>query len=88
MGDVMIAAAEPIFVAETFEPEHVAGPEAARAWWSEQGARAREQGGTWPRYSVHLPDPQGFPAGLLFECWAERPSDHGEPRWSFTRSDA
>ncbi len=68
---------EPIYIAQTFEPEHVEMP---LDWWRARWREAVEEGATWPRYSWTDDEPYG----LLIEAWEERPHDQGEPRWSLT----
>lgn len=67
---------EPIYIAQTFEPEHMKG-KAALDWWRARGAEAIAKGATFPRYSW-----REDPPGLLIECWEQRPDDQGEQRWS------
>lgn len=70
---------EPIYVAQTHEPEHIEGSDAPRLWFQKQIAEAKGEGATFPRFHRRTEEP----AGLLFECWTERPLNCGEPRWSF-----
>ena len=67
---------EPFFIAQVFEEDIVSDQVKARAWIDMRAKEAAAEGGTWPR--VTLSDDG---KGILFECWKQRPSDHGEPRW-------
>lgn len=69
---------EPIYIAQTFETEHLVDPVAARAWFAARGVEAHDRGATYPRMTVN--DDQ---TGLLFEAWTEKPKDQGDPRWAF-----
>ena len=68
---------EPIFIAQTSEPEHLAD---SHAWLQKVAPEARAKGCKHARVT-HMDNP----AALLFEAWAERPETEGEPRWSFTK---
>lgn len=67
---------EPDYIAQTFEPEHVAERDSMYAWFDVQAAEARKIGCTFPRYSRSEDG-----TGVLFEAWKVRPFDQGEPRW-------
>lgn len=69
---------EPIFVAQTSEPEHLADP---AAWFRGMLEQAKAEGAVLARCSRH-----DDPPALLFEGWAERPDEQGEQRWSWAAS--
>lgn len=68
---------EPVYVAQTCDPKHTRSRADAGMWFSEQLEAARAKGGTFPRYTISRCGDK-----LLFECWTERPSDQGAPRWA------
>lgn len=73
---------EPIYVSQTFEPDHTRTPEASRAWFKQCEVEAKAAGGKHARYSITDEND-----GLLFECWDEKipPSEEGSPRWAFEK---
>lgn len=75
---------EPFYVAQTFEPDAVQSQDSRMQWWRSHAIKARATGGVWNRYSVMNDVDEAGNDGLLFECWRERPSDEGVPRWNLT----
>jgi len=67
---------DPIYVAQTHDQEDLDNPQ---AWFRDRAKDAKVKGGKFPRFHYRTEEP----AGLLFECWTERPLNCGEPRWSF-----
>tara|TARA_R110000796_G_scaffold15155_1_gene48686 strand:+ start:730 stop:957 length:228 start_codon:yes stop_codon:yes gene_type:complete len=68
---------DPIYVAQTFDPEHCDSQFSKQEWFRERAGEASEKGATFGRYSVW---PDG--TGLLIEGWTKRPADQGEQRWA------
>lgn len=60
---------EPDYIAQTAEPK----TDKQRRKWFDEALKRRL---TWARKSAHPTQ-----NALLFEAWAERPADEGEPRW-------
>ncbi len=68
----------PIYVAQTFEPEHVTNQAAMTVWFKMRIGEATARDATWFRYSY---TENGD--GLLIEAWVKQPVDQGEQRWEF-----
>lgn len=68
----------PIYVAQTFEAEHVVDGDTMLQWFRTRINEAADRGATWFRYS-HTEKGDG----LLIEAWVKQPADQGEPRWSY-----
>lgn len=66
---------EPIFIAQTGEPEHLVDE---YAWVRNVAAEAKAKGCCHARVTRN-----DTPPSLLFEAWTTRPESEGEPRWSF-----
>ncbi len=72
---------EPVYVAQTFEAEHVTNQDTMTAWFKMRIDEAAARGATWFRYSY---TEKGD--GLLIEAWVKQPTveqGEGEQRWAF-----
>lgn len=76
--------AEPDYLAQTAEPEHMT-PEGLDAWWRQTFDEAKAAGCTWLRRTI---DKSPDPTMALCEAWKERPRDEGPVRWQLTPSRA
>ncbi|MBW4710704.1 hypothetical protein KX928_23185 [Roseobacter sp. YSTF-M11] len=76
VSPVTAPCAEPFYVAQTFEPEHLKAP---HLWFQAQLAEIDLERVGWHRMTVRGSKPRG----LLIEAWETRPTAEGEPRFAF-----
>lgn len=76
-----VTVVEPVFVAQTAEPEHMATEESRRAWVDGVIEEAKKAGATYPRLTWR---PDG--SALLFEAWDRMVTEEeaGAQRWAVT----
>ena len=74
---------EPVYIAQTFEPDHMESHATRRQWLDERLAEAIKKGGKSMRATV-----SDDGAGLLLEVWSSvyPPNDQGAPRWNFEQT--
>lgn len=71
------SADEPIYVAQTFDPDFVKDKQSCQDWFHEHQIEASKLGGCFARYSWSDDE-----CGILFECWDHTPADQGPQRWA------